>query len=215
MKKIFINNKDTRVTATVIIVIAIVVIICIAVLISRLIKNPINNGGNSANLTVEDFETIKIKHNGKVYNVVDFEDKETSIDSAETLEEILRRVNKLIDILNKMKFNGTRNDHWTSSKIIENLAESGQTSYSINKGEQIALCLRNTNNDLHDINTLMFVAIHELAHNYNVGEIGHTNHFWKLMKQILDIAEKHKLYTYVDYSETPVNYCGMVINNTP
>ena len=77
------------------------------------------------------------------------------------------------------------------------------------------MCLRNTNNDLHDINTLMFVAIHELAHNYNVGEIGHTNHFWKLMKQILDIAEKHNLYTYVDYSETPVNYCGMVINNTP
>lgn len=211
MKKIFTNNKDTRVTVTVIIIIAIVVIIFIAVLITRLMKDT-DKGGSS---TVEDFETMKIKHNGKVYNVVDFEDKEISIDSAETLEEILRRVNKLIDILNKMKFNGTRNEHWTSSKIIENLAESGQTSYSINKGEQIALCLRNTNNDLHDINTLMFVAIHELAHNYNVGEIGHTNHFWKLMKQILDIAEKHKLYTYVDYSETPVNYCGMVINNTP
>ena len=211
MKKIFTNNKDTRVTATVIIVIAIVIIICITVLITRLMKDT-DKGGSP---TVEDFETMKIKHNGKVYNVVDFEDKEISIDSAETLEEILRRVNKLIDILNKMKFNGTRNEHWTSSKIVENLAESGQTSYSINKGEQIALCLRNINNDLHDINTLMFVAIHELAHNYNVGEIGHTNHFWKLMKQILDIAEKHKLYTYVDYSETPVNYCGMVINNTP
>lgn len=210
MKKIF-TNKDTRVTATVIIVITIVIIICISVLITRLMKDKNKRG----NLTVEDFETMKIKHNGKVYNVVDFEDKEISIDSAETLEEILRRVNKLIDILNKMKFNGTRNEHWTSSKIIENLAESGQTSYSINKGEQIALCLRNTNNNLHDINTLMFVAIHELAHNYNVDEIGHTNHFWKLMKQILDIAEKHKLYTYVDYSETPVNYCGMVINNTP
>lgn len=166
------------------------------------------------NKTIEEFELTKVKYKGNKYNVVDFENDNDSMMSAKTLEEILSRVNKLIDILNSMNFNNKRNKHWTPKNITENLAESGQTSYSVNKGEEIALCLRDKTNKLHDINTLMFVAIHELAHNYN-NEIGHTDKFWRLMKEIIKIADTHGLYKPINYNLYPTDYCGITINSTP
>ena len=52
-------------------------------------------------------------------------------------------------------------------RIMETLPTSELTAYSENKGEKIALCLRKKNKEnasLIDLNTLTFVAIHELSH---------------------------------------------------
>jgi hypothetical protein len=51
-------------------------------------------------------------------------------------------------------------------KITETLPSSELTAYSENKGEKIAFCLNKskTGTQLTDLNTLTFVAIHELAH---------------------------------------------------
>jgi hypothetical protein len=51
--------------------------------------------------------------------------------------------------------------------ISETLPTSEHTAYSENKGEKIAFCLNKRKNDetqLIDLNTLTFVAIHELSH---------------------------------------------------
>ena len=50
--------------------------------------------------------------------------------------------------------------------ISETLPTSELTAYSENKGEKIAFCLNTTKegNRLIDINTLTFVALHELSH---------------------------------------------------
>ena len=68
--------------------------------------------------------------------------------------------------------------------------------------------------ELHDINTIMFVAIHELAH-LMTKEIGHTPRFWDNMKYLLEKASSVGIYTPVDYGKNPQVYCGMEINSTP
>jgi hypothetical protein len=96
----------------------------------------------------------------------------------------------------------------------ETSADSTFTSYSINKGEEIVFCLRSKeDNLLHDINLVMYVAIHEVAH-VGCPEIGHTPLFHKINKFMLKEAIKIKAYKYEDYETRPINYCGMNLSST-
>lgn len=102
-------------------------------------------------------------------------------------------------------------------KITETLPTSEFTAYSENKGEKIAFCLdteKNNNGKLIDLNTLTFVAIHELSH-VATKSVGHTPEFWANFKFLLEEAEKINIYKPVDYSKNPKKYCGMKINDNP
>lgn len=102
-------------------------------------------------------------------------------------------------------------------KITETLPTSEFTAYSENKGEKIAFCLdteKNNKGKLIDLNTLTFVAIHELSHVASKS-IGHTPEFWANFKFLLQEAEKINIYKPVDYSKNPKKYCGMEINDNP
>ena len=74
-------------------------------------------------------------------------------------------------------------DGFNPKRISETLPTSNLTAYSENKGEKIAFCLNTTKdgNKLIDINTLTFVAIHELSH-IMTKSIGHEPEFWKNFK---------------------------------
>jgi len=87
-----------------------------------------------------------------------------------------------------------------------------QTSYTINKGDIMVLCIRNVNSQLVDPNTLMYVAIHELAHVLS-SSLDHTKEFWDNMKLLKDHAVKIKLYVDRDYKAHPVPYCGIPIDS--
>jgi len=101
-------------------------------------------------------------------------------------------------------------------KISETLPTSELTAYSENKGEKIAFCLNTTKpgNKLIDINTLTFVALHELSH-IMTESIGHKQDFWQNFKYLLENAKTAGIYDPVDYKKTPQNYCGMTINDNP
>ena len=102
-------------------------------------------------------------------------------------------------------------------KITETLPTSEFTAYSENKGEKIAFCLdteKNNKGKLIDLNTLTFVAIHELSH-VATKSVGHTPEFWANFKFLLQEAEKINIYKPVDYSKNPKKYCGMEINDNP
>ena len=102
-------------------------------------------------------------------------------------------------------------------KIMETLPTSEYTAYSENKGEKLAFCLdtkKNNAGKLIDLNTLTFVAIHELAH-IATKSIGHTPEFWKNFKFLLVQAEKIDVYEPVDYKNNPATYCDMVISDNP
>jgi hypothetical protein len=101
-------------------------------------------------------------------------------------------------------------------KISETLPTSELTAYSENKGEKIAFCLNTTKdgNKLIDLNTLMFVALHELAH-IMTESIGHKQEFWENFKFLLINAKEANIYQPIDYKKQPKEYCGMTINDNP
>jgi hypothetical protein len=102
------------------------------------------------------------------------------------------------------------------TKITETLPTSEYTAYSENKGEKLAFCLNKekTGMELIDINTLMFVATHELAHIMTISE-GHKQEFWTNFKFLLENAKDAGLYNPVDYKKKPQSYCGMDITDNP
>ena len=107
-------------------------------------------------------------------------------------------------------------DGFNPKKISETLPTSELTAYSENKGEKIAFCLNKKKNGtrLIDINTLTFVAIHELSH-IMTKSIGHKQEFWQNFKFLLQQAKAAGLYKPVDYEKKPESYCGMTITDSP
>lgn len=103
-------------------------------------------------------------------------------------------------------------------KIYEILPTSEYTAYSENKGEKLAFCVEtekeNGTGYLVDINTMTYVAMHELAH-IMTESIGHTEEFWKNYKFLLQVAKSINIYEPIDYKKSPVRYCGMNITDNP
>jgi len=103
------------------------------------------------------------------------------------------------------------------SRFLESTPDAEHTSYSVNKGEKIHLCLRQregTNETLVDENVMVFVAIHEMAHAIT-STIGHGPDFWNNFAWLLKQAEANGIYTYQDFKSRPVSYCGLHITDSP
>lgn len=109
-------------------------------------------------------------------------------------------------------------ERYDPSHMVENspLNSDSYTAYTENKGEVIAICLRAKEQgyDIHDINLIMFVVLHELAHISNQS-VGHDEPFWRTFKWILKEGVESKIYDPEDYGKTPEKYCGLVIDYNP
>ena len=93
--------------------------------------------------------------------------------------------------------------------------EPNVSSYTINKGELISLCIRNKKNkQFHNYQTLLFVVIHELAHVASVTK-GHNKEFIDNFKWLLKIAKQANIYMPQNYSINPIEYCGVKVTNNP
>ncbi len=102
----------------------------------------------------------------------------------------------------------------TRTVVYETDPESNLTSYSVNKGEELSFCLKSKKTDtLHDINLLMYVAIHEMAH-IACPEIGHGALFKKIFRKLAEEAINIGIYKKVNFSDNPVEYCGMVLSSS-
>jgi predicted metal-dependent hydrolase len=151
------------------------------------------------------------------YWVRDLPDKNQA---ANVLAKIKKNIYKLVNYLQENKDQFPKNLNYikdlvsrTKSIIImETGADEKYTSYTVNKGERIVFCLRaKLINTIHDLNTLMYVVIHELAH-VGCPEFGHTPLFREIFKFLLIESVKINIYTPIDYRKYPKNYCGMEIN---
>jgi len=163
----------------------------------------------------DNLEKVKSTVDDRVYLV---QDREDSQDAANLIATIREKLEILVDHLKKTHPEDDirilmLNQNFKPNRLKEGDENSGYTSYSINKGEQIVLCLRNKNS-LVDINTMMFVVLHELAH-IATESIGHTPEFWNNFKWILEESINIGIYTKKDYSKDAVEYCGMTISTTP
>ena len=94
--------------------------------------------------------------------------------------------------------------------------EEGVSSYTINKGELISMCVRHKkkNKNFHDYQTLLFVLIHELAHVASISK-GHNKEFMTNFKFLLDHAGESKMDYAQNYSNSPITYCGVKVTNNP
>lgn len=130
-------------------------------------------------------------------------------ESADLLGEINIRLQKLITHVSDKEYYKKNLSMYNPSKLSENILEI-DTAYTVNKGQIMLFCLddRKDKYKLHDINTMMYVAVHELAH-IGCKSIGHTDEFKAVFKSLLKYAVIHKLYTYIDYSKHKETYCGI------
>jgi hypothetical protein len=154
---------------------------------------------------------------GKKYCV---RDREKINEAADLLAKVTEKCKKLVAYLNEHYPENADVkrlvDGFNPKRISETLPTSELTAYSENKGEKIAFCLNKTKHSstLIDLNTLTFVALHELSHVMTVS-VGHKQEFWQNFKFVLENAKKAGLYTPVDYKKKPENYCGMTITDNP
>lgn len=149
-------------------------------------------------------------------------------DSANTLAEINKKVIVLINHLEK-KYNNDSSKNYFIKKLRENynhhiLSEAAidnrYTTYTIDK-EDMHICLRtrDKHEKLYDINLLMYVILHELAHlcNYNINGYpiqGHGEEFKYIFRLLVSEAIMIGVYQYQDYTKYPEEYCGIMISTT-
>jgi len=159
-------------------------------------------------------EKISSKVDNRDYEV---QIKEDAQEAADLIAQIRQKLVLLIQHLIKTYASDDRierfKQNFNPDKIKEGIDNPNYTSYSINKGEQIVLCLR-TNNKLMDLNTMMFVVLHEMAHICTIS-IGHTQEFWDNFKWILEESINIGIYKKQDFKLNNVEYCGMTITDSP
>ena len=162
-------------------------------------------------------EYVKSTVDGQEYLVRSLPDKQ---EAANLLAQIRQKLEKMVLHLKETIPEDARTKrllkNFHSDKISEGSETAKYTSYSINKGEKIVFCLRakNETKKLVDLNTMTFVALHELAH-IATESIGHTKEFWDNFKWILKESVKIQIYMFQDFNSKPVGYCGIQITDNP
>ena len=163
---------------------------------------------------------VEASDNGMKLMVYNDKDKRKS---ADLLAEIIKRMfmlrNTLINEKNKYpeykQYIELLEENLTEerTKIYENDPNSDLTSFSVNKGEELAFCLKSKRNgQIHEVNLLIYVALHEMAH-IACPEIGHGDLFKKIFRFLTLKAIDMGIYQKVDYNQSPVEYCGMVLSS--
>ena len=142
-------------------------------------------------------------------------------EAADLLANVTDKCKNLVEYVGHKHPNDERVQRLVSGfnpkKVGETLPTSEYTAYSENKGEKLAFCLnreKKDNSRLIDINTLTFVAIHELSH-IMTKSIGHKSEFWENFKFLLEEAKAAGIHSPVDYKKTPQEYCSMKISDNP
>ncbi len=106
--------------------------------------------------------------------------------------------------------------NYNPDKISEISPTSKLSAYSENKSS-MHFCLtkaKESVDDLIDEHTLMFVAIHEIAHLGSI-ELHHPKNFWENFKWLLTEAKAAGLHEPFDYGKNNKEYCGLDIKDNP
>ena len=156
---------------------------------------------------------VKSQEDGQRYLVKKLPDSQKAA-------EMLARINKtklVKHVISKYPDNEDAHrlyENFNPENVSEGLPDAGYTSYSVNKGERLILCIRQKDsNNFVDENVAMYVAIHELAH-IAISEIGHTPYFWKTFKWLLEESIEVGVYEKVDYAKYNQPYCGITLTTS-
>ena len=153
------------------------------------------------------------------YLVRNLNDKQEAADRLARVRAKILRLRKYLDQTHRDKPFVTQmldNFDCSASRFSESTPDAQYTSYSVNKGEKIFMCLRQRNKkeELVNENIILFVALHEMSH-VGTASIGHNPEFWNHFAWLLKQAEQVQIYTFTDFAAHPVEYCGVHITDAP
>lgn len=157
---------------------------------------------------------------GQVYNVRDLPDKQAAADLLARVRLLMKKLYLHLESSFPDKPQVQRlvqNFKPDPERLLESTPDEEHTSFSVNKGQKVHLCLRQrsgANESLVDENVMIFVAIHEMAHMITAS-IGHEPEFWNNFGWLLREAERTGVYKYQDFKSQPVSYCGVQITDQP
>ena len=159
-------------------------------------------------------EYVRARVDGRKYLMRKLPDRELAADLMATINGDLQRlIRHMVAKYPDRPCVRRLYDNYSPESLSEGGTEIGFTSYSLNKGEKIVVCLRQRDNALVDKNVLMYVAVHELGHLASAS-IGHTGEFWTNFRFLLKEAIEIGLYKKVDFAKKPTSYCGVTISSS-
>jgi len=159
---------------------------------------------------------VKSTLDGRNYLVRKLKDRQKAADMLASINMDLQKlVNHLTAKFPEKKEIKQLFANYNPNNVSEGSAQSGYTSYSVNKGERLILCIRqkDAEDSFVDKNVIMYVAIHEISH-LATESIGHDQAFWDNFKFILQEAVSIDLYKKIDFANNPTPYCGLKISNS-
>lgn len=148
------------------------------------------------------------------------------IESANTLAMINIQMSRLITHLEKKYKNDISNYYWIKclkekykpSILSEAANDNRYTTFTIDKKDMhICLRTRDSHKNLYELNLLIYVILHELAHmcNYtreNKPIEGHGKEFKEKFSLLVRESINIGIYKYENYKTSPKEYCGMILN---
>lgn len=171
------------------------------------------------------FDGVQFERYGaKEYGLTSTKNKEKIM---ELFEKMGRRCDQLVAQADSIPWivnedtpkgqSGRLKDRWANVRLRETDPSETTIAYIVNKDHELRVCLTDKETREHEeLNTAMFVILHELAHMASV-KYGHGTEFWTNFRMILKKAIEMGIYEYQDYSaegESEV-YCGLTIYSTP
>lgn len=164
-----------------------------------------------------EYLTVRSREDNREYVVQKGPDQQDAADTLARIGERLVRLQRhIVDSYPDDERAIQLNELFDPENLVEADLDGHGTSYTINKGEKVVICLRRKDGSqqIESFNTLMFVAIHEFAH-ILTESIGHTEEFWDNFAWVLKEAVRIGVWEFQDFSETPRMYCGVNITSTP
>jgi Zn-dependent protease with chaperone function len=144
---------------------------------------------------------------------------------ARRLAEIVRKVDILVahmrsqrlpdSVVSERLYQRWQKIRTNPKGLRETSPGENSAAYTINKGEQMRICVRDERSDnlFEDENDSMFVILHELGHLMSKS-YGHNMEFKKNFSYVTKIAVELELYKYTNYMEKPTTYCNVDITHT-
>ena len=189
--------------------------------LKSVLNNAIASIKNAVSSTSQ-YPLVKVKStvDNSVYTVRDMPDKQ---EAADLIARVRAKIQSLYDYILQKFPDKPQVRQWNRnfvpepSQFLEATPDAEHTSYSVNKGEKVHLCLRQRSGHDETLvteNIMVFVTLHEMAHAITPS-IGHGPDFWNNFAWLLKHAEERKIYTYEDFKSHPVSYCGISITDSP
>lgn len=168
----------------------------------------------------DNFAIVKSNLDGKNYYIRGTTPDKQKEESANYLAKLSERITKLVTYMYDKKLpnqeiSNRLMNRWKNCTLKETSEGEKSAAYTVNKGDEMRICIRDGNN-LEDINTSMFVLLHELAHLMS-NSYGHNSEFKENFNYIVHLATSIGTYKPQEFDKEPVKYCGNVvtIHSTP